>query len=87
MSEGQGWRKRNVNNESEPIIGNRFSSGEAFQNNGCMKVFALLSCMARLQLNEQERPRCLNGRFAAMWTLLMSKAWWSFSVQKPTLMP
>src|SRR5436309_5480161 len=25
MSEGQGWRKRNVNNESEPIIGNRFS--------------------------------------------------------------
>jgi hypothetical protein len=40
MSEGQGWRKRNVNNESEQIIGNRFSSGAAGQNNGCMKVFA-----------------------------------------------
>jgi hypothetical protein len=38
MSEGQEWRKRNVNAESEPIIGNRFSSGAAGQNNGCMKV-------------------------------------------------
>ena len=74
MSEGHGWRKRNANDKSEPIIGNRFSSGEAGQNNGCMIVFAPLSCMVRLQLNEQERPRCLNGRFAAMQTLLMSKA-------------
>jgi hypothetical protein len=37
MSEGQGWRERNVNNESEPIIGNSFSSGAAGQNKGCME--------------------------------------------------
>lgn len=35
MSKENGWRKGNVNDESEPTVGSRFSRGAAGQNNVC----------------------------------------------------